>query len=56
MAFGISGSDTRTDMIGADVVVVYVKNGVANAVDYLLTERQQVSMEGGGNMAYSWCS
>ena len=43
MAFGISGSNTRTDMVGADVIVVWVKDGVANAVDYLLTARQQVS-------------
>ena len=42
MSFGISGSNTRTDMIGADVVVVWVTNGVANVVDYILTARQQV--------------
>lgn len=42
MAFGISGSNTRTDMIGADVVVVWVSSGIAYAVDYLLTARQQV--------------
>jgi len=44
MGFGISGSNTSTNMIGADVVVVYVKNEVAYAVDYLLTSRQQVSV------------
>ena len=43
LAFGISGSNTRTDMIGADVIVVWVSNGQPNAVDYLLTARQQVS-------------
>lgn len=43
MSFGISGSNMRTDMIGADVVVVWAANGVANAVDYILTARQQVS-------------
>ena len=42
MAFGISGSDTSTNMVGADVVVAWVDNGVANAVDYYLTSRQQV--------------
>ena len=44
LAFGISGSNTRTDMIGADVIVVWVSNGQPNAVDYLLTARQQVSI------------
>lgn len=29
-------------MVGADVVVAWVDNGVANAVDYYLTSRQQV--------------
>ena len=43
MAFGISGDDTRTFMVGADVVVTWVgQDGVANAVDYYLNERQQV--------------
>jgi len=43
MAFGISGDDTRTFMVGADVVVAWVgQDGVANAVDYYLSERQQV--------------
>ena len=43
LAFGISGSNTRTDMVGVDVIVVWVSNGQPNAVDYLLTARQQVS-------------
>ena len=42
MAFGISGSNTSTNMVGADVVVAWFDNGVANAVDYYLTSRQQV--------------
>ena len=43
MAFGISGNDTKTFMVGADVVVAWVgQDGVANAVDYYLTSRQQV--------------
>ena len=43
MSFGISGDDTRTNMVGADVVVAWVgQDGVANAVDYYLTSRQQV--------------
>ncbi|XP_065916173.1 protein Skeletor, isoforms B/C-like [Dysidea avara] len=42
MSFGISGDDTRTNMVGADVVVAWVgQDGVANAVDYYLTSRQQ---------------
>ncbi|XP_065916181.1 protein Skeletor, isoforms B/C-like [Dysidea avara] len=42
MAFGISGDDTRTNMVGADVVVTWVgQDGVANAVDYYINERQQ---------------
>ena len=43
MAFGISGSITSTDMIGADVIVAWMSHGHAHAVDYLLTARQQVS-------------
>ena len=46
MAFGISGNNSRTDMVGADVIVVYVKDSVAHAIDYLLTTRQQVSNGG----------
>ena len=43
MAFGISGDTTRTFMVGADVVVAWVGlDGVANAVDYYINERQQV--------------
>jgi len=42
MAFGISGSNTSSFMVGADVVVSWVDNGAANIVDYYLTSRQQV--------------
>ena len=43
MAFGISGDDAITFMVGADVVVAWVEqDGVANAVDYYINERQQV--------------
>ena len=42
MAFGISGSNTSTDMVGADVVVTWVNSNGPRAVDYYLTERQQV--------------
>ena len=40
MAFGISGNNTSTDMIGADVIVAWVSDEQANAVDYLLIARQ----------------
>ena len=42
MAFGISGSNTSTDMVGADVVVTWINEDGPNAIDYYLTNRQQV--------------
>ena len=42
MAFGISGSNTSTNMVGADVVVTWINNDGPSAVDYYLTDRQQV--------------
>ena len=42
MAFGISGSNTSTNMVGADVVVTWINNDGPRAVDYYLTDRQQV--------------
>ena len=42
MAFGISGSNTSTDMVGADVVVTWINDDGPSAIDYYLTERQQV--------------
>ena len=45
MAFGISGSNTSTNMVGADVVVTWITSNVPSAVDYYLTERQQVSIQ-----------
>ena len=44
MAFGISGSDARTDMVGADVVVTWMNDDGPNAIDYYLTNRQQVRL------------
>ena len=44
MAFGISGSNTSTNMVGADVVVTWINDDGVNAIDYYLTERQQVSI------------
>ena len=44
MAFGISGSTTSTNMVGADVVVTWINSNGPSAVDYYLTERQQVSV------------
>ena len=43
MAFGISGSDVSTNMVGADVVVTWINDNGPNAVDYYLTRRQQVA-------------
>ena len=42
MAFGISGSTTSTNMVGADVVVTWINNDGPRAVDYYLIDRQQV--------------
>ena len=44
MAFGISGSTTSTNMVGADVVVTWINDDGPNAIDYYLTSRQQVSI------------
>jgi len=42
MAFGISGDDTRTFMVGADVIVTWVDGDGPQAVDYYLSGRVQV--------------
>ena len=44
MAFGISGSNTSTNMVGADVVVTWINDDGPNAIDYYLTSRQQVNL------------
>ena len=44
MAFGISGSNTSTNMVGADVVVTWINDDGPNAIDYYLTSRQQVEL------------
>ena len=46
MAFGISGSNTSTNMVGADVVVTWINDNGPSAVDYYLTDRQQVAIGG----------
>ena len=45
MAFGLSGSTTRTAMVGSDVAVTWIPEGQsqAKAVDYYLNAYQQVS-------------
>ena len=45
MAFGLSGSNASTAMVGADATVAWVDNadGSPNAVDYFITARVQVS-------------
>lgn len=48
LAFGLSGSDTRTQMEGSDVVVVWQKRGSASdieIVDYNLHSKQQVHLK-----------
>jgi len=42
MAFGISGSNTSTSMVGADVVVTWINSDGPSAIDYYLTGRVQV--------------
>ena len=49
MAFGISGNNTSTDMVGADVVVTWINDDGPRAVDYYLTDRQQVADDDGMN-------
>ena len=44
MAFGISGSNTSTNMVGADVVVTWINDDGPRAIDYYLTSRQQVKL------------
>lgn len=34
MAFGISGSDKKSQMIGADVVVAYIDGHLGHSIDY----------------------
>ena len=52
MAFGISGSNTSTNMTGADVVVTWINDDGPRAVDYYLTDRQQVADDDGMNWDY----
>ena len=42
MAFGRSGSDSGTDMNGADVFVAYYDNDQVQVVDYYITAKSQV--------------
>lgn len=44
MAFGVSRSTDRTDMLGSDCTVAWMNtdDGTANAVDYLLQARSPV--------------
>ena len=44
MAFGLSGSETGTSMVGGDVTVAWIgENDIAIAEDYLLKARRTVS-------------
>ena len=42
MAFGISGSDSSVEMVGADAVVTWHDSEGTGAVDYYLSARAQV--------------
>ena len=42
MAFGLSGSDSAVQMVGADAVVTWHDNKGTGAVDYYLSARAQV--------------
>ena len=45
MAFGLSGSDTQSAMVGADVVVAdFLSGGEPRAVDYYLSAYAQVRL------------
>jgi len=45
MPFGISGDDTRTFMVGADVVVTWIdRDETLYAIDYHLNARQQMGL------------
>ena len=43
MAFGLSGSDSAVQMVGADAVVTWHDSEGSGAVDYYLSARAQVS-------------
>ena len=44
MAFGISGDNSASQMLNADVVVTWSNESSAGAVDYYLTDYAQVSL------------
>lgn len=44
MSFGISGSDTSSQMMGADVVVAYIDGARGYATDYNITSLAPVSL------------
>ena len=44
MAFGLSGSDTANQMVGADVTVAYYASIEPVAEDYYLSQQAQVSI------------
>ena len=41
MSFGISGSDTKTDMLGADTIVCDFYQGIYRAIDFYMNSRAQ---------------
>ena len=47
MGFGLSGSDSSTEMVGSDATIAWIDSttGTPNAQDYYLTARSPVSTE-----------
>ena len=45
MAFGLSGSDSAVQMVGADAVVTWQDNEGTGAVDYYLSAQAQVRVK-----------
>lgn len=45
MSFGLSGSDTSSQMLGADVVVAYIDGARGYATDYNITSLAPVSSQ-----------
>lgn len=43
LAFGLSGSDNQTQMIGSDVAILYMDGHLGFAYDYNITEKYPVS-------------
>lgn len=47
MAFGLSGSMQKSEMLGADVAIAYLDGALGYATDYNITAKAPVSKSGG---------